>query len=79
MAAVTKEYVQVWGLQIPVENIDEWDALNERTHEFIVAGKEVPQNIRVRMYELEGLSPQDAALLASCPEGGELNDCREIE
>ncbi len=79
MATVTKDYVQVGGLRIPVENIDEWDALNERTHEFIVAGKEVPRDIRQRMYELEGLSPQDAALLASCPEGGELNDCREIK
>ena len=64
---------------IAAENVEEWEALSERAHGYIVAGKEVPQDIRVRLYELEGLSPQDAALLASCPEGGELNDCREIE
>lgn len=64
---------------IAAENIEEWDALNDRAHEYVVADKGVPKDIRARMYELEGLSPQGAALLASCPEGGELWDCREVD
>ncbi|HRE84208.1 MAG TPA: hypothetical protein PLN52_24400 [Opitutaceae bacterium] len=39
-------------LAIATAKVYEWEALNERSHQLIVAGREVPQDTRRRMYEL---------------------------
>lgn len=72
-----KKPLVIGRITIAAENVAEWEALNERTHEFIVARKKIPKEIRVRMFILEGLSPGDAEIMVRC-EGGELRDCHAI-
>lgn len=75
----SKGFVLAGRLEIPVANLPALEALSEEIHELILANKPIPDELRRRGYILQGASEETADLLMLSPEGGELNDCHEVD
>ena len=76
-SAVSTEPVVVGNLRIPAENYAEYVRVTDEMHEFVVAGKAIPKELRRRAYLLEGMAPADAEWFAEHGEMGECGDTHE--